>query len=879
MEEPFFLPPRAQALGKYCGFPSGSPLGLGRRRSRTYKFACRLNRRRFETSFALLSCLLAAAVTGCGANYVVDSAAISSFQASTDSVEFGTVAIGSTANSTLSLVNQGSTPVDVSSVKVTGNVFSITNASTDPISIAANGGTYNLDVQFKPNAGGDANGQLLISSTSSKSPSLKIKLHGKGSTSTGGSNGTSSAVSALSCGQSSFAGAGTDSCAVSLNAAAGSGGLAVSLSSNNSAVAVPGSVTVPAGASSAAFTATVSAVTSAQSATLTASAGGATQTYAIALGTAVPALTLNTASLSFGSVTVNSSSTPQSVTLTSSGTAPLTINSAAVTGAGFSVSGMSFPTTLNPGQKATLSVVFHPTTAGTVSGSITLTDNSSPSTATISLSGTGQTVSSGGSLSTLSCASASMTGAGSDACTVSLSAAASSGGLAISLSSNNSAVSVPGSVTVAAGATSATFAATVSAVTSPQTATVTASAGGTTRAYAIALGAAVPALTLSTTSLNFGSVAVNSSSAPLSVTLTSAGTAPLTIGSAGVTGAFSVSGMSFPATLNPGQKATLSVVFHPTTSGTATGTITLSDNASPSTVTIGLSGTGQSTTGSLAGLSCTTTSFTAAGSDVCKVTLNAAAGTGGLAVSLSSNNSAVTVPGSVTVAAGATSAAFTATVSAVTSTQSAILTATASGSSLTLALQLSAATPTLTLNATSIAFGDVSLNTPATQSLVLSSTGTTAVTINSASLTGTGFSMSGVTFPVTLNPGQQVTLNIQFDPTTAGSVTGKLTITSNSSSNSTAQVTLSGNGVATSYSVDLTWSAPSSSTDPVAGYHVYRAANGSTTYQLLNSTLTTTTTYSDTKVSSGTSYSYYVVSVDSGGTESSPSNTWSTSIP
>ena len=77
---------------------------------------------------------------------------------------------------------------------------------------------------------------------------------------------------------------------------------------------------------------------------------------------------------------------------------------------------------------------------------------------------------------------------------------------------------------------------------------------------------------------------------------------------------------------------------------------------------VSLSGTGVPV---LSGLSCTSGSFTGAGTDSCTVTLNAAAATGGFAVSLASNNSNVTVPASVTVAAGATSASFTATVSSV----------------------------------------------------------------------------------------------------------------------------------------------------------------------------------------------------------------------
>ena len=164
--------------------------------------------------------------------------------------------------------------------------------------------------------------------------------------------------------------------------------------------------------------------------------------------------------------------------------------------------------------------------------------------------------------------------------------------------------------------------------------------------------------------------------------------------------------------------------------------------------------------------------MTGAGTDSCTVTLNVAAATGGFAVSLSSNNSAVTVPASVTVAAGATTAGFTATVSSVSTGEAVTLTASANSVAKTFALQLNAGVPTLGIDATSIGFGDVYVNSPATQSVTLSSTGTAAVTVSAATVAGTGFSVSGASFPLTLNPTQTATLSVEFNPTAAGAATG-----------------------------------------------------------------------------------------------------------
>jgi hypothetical protein len=111
-------------------------------------------------------------------------------------------------------------------------------------------------------------------------------------------------------------------------------------------------------------------------------------------------------------------------------------------------------------------------------------------------------------------------------------------------------------------------------------------------------------------------------------------------------------------------------------------------------------------------------------------------------------------------------------------------------------LQLNAAILALSINATSVAFGEVVVNTPATQSVTLTSTGTAPVTINGATLTGAGFTLPGAAFPNTLSPGQEATLNIEFDPTAMGSAAGQLTIASNSSTNGTAVIALTGTGTA-----------------------------------------------------------------------------------
>jgi fibronectin type 3 domain-containing protein len=143
--------------------------------------------------------------------------------------------------------------------------------------------------------------------------------------------------------------------------------------------------------------------------------------------------------------------------------------------------------------------------------------------------------------------------------------------------------------------------------------------------------------------------------------------------------------------------------------------------------------------------------------------------------------------------------------------------------------------------------------------------------------------MSGATFPVTLNPTLALTLDVSFDPQTAGAVSSQLTVESNASTNSKAMVGISGTGVSasggSSHQVTLSWDPPSSSSDPVVGYDIYRATSGGSTYELLNSSTDSQTTYIDTNVQANVSYVYYVTSVDSSGAQSSSSNVVTASIP
>jgi hypothetical protein len=211
----------------------------------------------------------------------------------------------------------------------------------------------------------------------------------------------------------------------------------------------------------------------------------------------------------------------QSLVLTSTGNAPVTISAAALSGSGFTISGATFPATLNPSQAITLSLLFKPAAIGAATGQLTIISNSSSSPNTVvGLSGTG-TPATPAALSAVSCGKGSVTGAATRACSVYLSAEALSP-LVVNLASDSAAVAVPSAVTVSAGASHTGFAAVVSPVSTPLVVTLTASAGGVSQHIALQLNASIPTLSFNTSSLAFGNVTVNAPAKQF-VTLSSTG--------------------------------------------------------------------------------------------------------------------------------------------------------------------------------------------------------------------------------------------------------------------------------------------------------------------------------------------------------------------
>jgi hypothetical protein len=118
-------------------------------------------------------------------------------------------------------------------------------------------------------------------------------------------------------------------------------------------------------------------------------------------------------------------------------------------------------------------------------------------------------------------------------------------------------------------------------------------------------------LVISPDPLNFGSVRVGSS-ALLKVTVTADTKAAINISRVSTTARFAVSGLALPLEIAAGKSASFDVEFTPTASGSVDGTLSVVSNATNSTATVALSGTGTGATTSAHSVALSWTDKTAA---------------------------------------------------------------------------------------------------------------------------------------------------------------------------------------------------------------------------------------------------------------------------
>ena len=314
-------------------------------------------------------------------------------------------------------------------------------------------------------------------------------------------------------------------------------------------------------------------------------------------------------------------------------------------------------------------------------------------------------------------------------------------------------------------------------------------------------GVAPGQLTASPASLDFGSVPMGTNQTS-TVILGNSGGSSLTISQASTSGTgFSINGLSLPLTLAAGQSTTFSVTFAPQAGGSAAGSVTLVSNSANPTLNLPLTAIGlipgslvanpsSPSFGTVQIGSTKSLTETLTNSGGSTVTISQASATGmGFAIS------GLTLP--VTLNAGQ-SATFTVQFAPQSSgpvTGSFAIVSTAPNANLRLPASGTGVTPgQLTATPTSQDFSNVQVGSSKSMSQTLTNSGGSGLTIFQASTTGSGFSVTGLTLPLTLNAGQSTSFTLKFTPPVAGSVSGSLSIASNGS-NPNLAVALAGTGV------------------------------------------------------------------------------------
>ncbi|MET7398601.1 choice-of-anchor D domain-containing protein [Dactylosporangium sp. NPDC005572] len=378
----------------------------------------------------------------------------------------------------------------------------------------------------------------------------------------------------------------------------------------------------------------------ARTGTLSVTAGGVTSTVPLS-GTGVapgPVLNANPQSLSFPATVVGAQSATQTVTVTNSGTTAATVSGVAASG---DFSQTNTCSSLAVGASCTITVRFAPTASGARSGSVTVTSNANNSPLAIGLSGSGIGTNTNIALNKPTTASSQVNGTqaattATDGNTatywesannafpqwvqVDLGAVTSIGRVTLKLppatawATRTQTLSVLGSndgnsfsqIVAPAGRTFDPATGNTVDITLPATSTryvrvnITANtgwpAGQVAELEVYPSGGTTPnAPTLSTmpSSLTFGSQVVGSTSAAQAVTVTNSGTAAATVTGVSVSGDYTQTNNC--GSIAVGASCVVNVSFRPTATGTRTGTLTITSNASNSPTTVSLTGTGGST--------------------------------------------------------------------------------------------------------------------------------------------------------------------------------------------------------------------------------------------------------------------------------------------
>jgi hypothetical protein len=578
------------------------------------------------------------------------------------------------------------------------------------------------------------------------------------------------------------------------------------------------------------FTATAPGSYSATLTISTDSTTNGTVTVALTGVATLTQLTQSASSLSFPLMVAGSGSTPQILTLTNSGTVPVTLGSIAISGAyasafsdtttcgaSLAVSAtctvtVSFASTTTATDTATLSIANSASTGG--SATVALTGSAAVPTVSLSASSLSFPLMTAGSASTPQTVTLSNTGT----VPVTLGSIAIGGtnasAFSITTKTCGTTLAIAGSCTVTlsySDAAAASDVATLLIVNNTASNPVTVALSGSTSA---------PVLNLSSVSLSFPLMVAGSASTPQVVTLTNNGTVPVTLGSIAIGGsnpsAFSITTNTCGSSLAVSGNCAVTINFASATTATDTATLTIANSAS----------TGGSATVALTGSAAVPTISQSATSLTFPLMVSGSTSTPQI-VTLTNNGTVSTTLGAITLG-GANASAFSKTTTCGTSlavsatctvTLSYTEAATASDSAtlsiannsasplVTVALAGSAAVPTVSLSANSLSFPLMAAGSASTPQIVtLTNNGSVPTTLGAITLSGSNASAFSKTTTCgsTLAVSATCTVTLSYSEAATASDSATLSIANNSASNPVT-VTLTGSAAVPTVSL----SAPS----------------------------------------------------------------------
>jgi len=815
---------------------------------------------------------------------------------SSTNVAFGSQRVGTTsAVQTVTLTNTGGSTLNIATVALGGTNpgdFAIASGTT-----CTNGSSVPptnscvIKVTFTPTVSGARTGTVTITDDALDSPQ-SINLSGTGtfpvvalSTTVVNFNnqpmGSTSAAMPVTVNNT-----GTDTLNITTVALGGANAADFAIATgttctNGSAVAANGSCVI-----NVTFTPTV---TGARTATLSITDDASSSPQTVTLnGTGTTAVvTLSRTAIDFSTQRVGTTSVVQSVTLTQNGTATLHISTVAIGGTNAGDFAFAAGTTCTNGATVAASggtcvinLTFSPLATGMRTATVTITDDAGGtpgSTQTITMTGTGTapvvTLSSTNVafgnqiiLTTSNAQTVTLTNTGTATLNISTVVLGGTNPGDFALASGTSCTNGSSVMPTNTCAINVTF---TPATTGGRSAaiTITDDASPTTQTINLSgTGVTPPTATLSTNTVAFGSLHFGNTSGVQTVTLTNNGGAALNIATVVLGGtnpgdfalATGTTCTSSSTVAGSGGTCVFKLTFTPTTAGARAATVIITDSASDSPQMIALSGTGiapvvtfspnpvpsfgNQRVGSTSAVQ--TLMLTNTGTDVLHITtvLLTGANPGDFAIATGTtctNGLAVATNGSCTI-----NVTFTPTTTGARSANVS-LTDDAPGSPQTDALTGNGTTPpTASLSATSVAFGNVNVgdNKSASPAIILTNSGTEALTITSFSVTGADASQYSQantcpTSPATLAGGANCAITPKFQPTSIGAKNNAtITITDNAAGTPgmVQGITLSGTGV------DFALNVPTGSQTVMAGNSASYTINLTTTGGTTSSTITFT---------------------------------------